>query len=71
MGKLFAMPRATHLRKTAELCRQLAGIPTSGGHRADRVLLALAEKLEREAIAIERLDTAAQPTDDQLFDLRR
>ena len=33
----------------ADLCRRLASIPTEGGHCADRELLKLVEKLEREA----------------------
>jgi hypothetical protein len=37
----------------AQLCRRLASVPTSGGHRADRVLQALAGKLEREAALAE------------------
>jgi hypothetical protein len=37
----------------AELCRRLASIPTSGGHRADQVLFALADKLDHEAAQAE------------------
>jgi hypothetical protein len=33
-------------REIARLCRRMASIPTSGGHRTDRVLLELAEELE-------------------------
>jgi hypothetical protein len=33
----------------ADLCRRLASIPTEDGHCADRELLKLVEKLEREA----------------------
>ena len=43
----------------AELCRRLASIPTSGGHRADRVLRALAGKLDREAALAGKLDREA------------
>jgi hypothetical protein len=43
------MSKAQHLKKTADLYRRLAAIPTSGGHRADSVLLALADKLDHEA----------------------
>lgn len=49
-----AMPEATDPRQLAELCRRLANVPTSGGHRADRVLVALADKLDREAPSVER-----------------
>src|SRR6516162_29901 len=44
------MTGARQFREAAELCRRVAAIPTSGGHRADRALLVLAEKLDREAI---------------------
>jgi hypothetical protein len=43
------MQQATDPRQIAKLCRRLANIPTSGGHRADRVLQALADKLDHEA----------------------
>jgi hypothetical protein len=43
------MQQAIDPRQIAKLCRRLANIPTSGGHRADRVLQALADKLDREA----------------------
>jgi hypothetical protein len=49
------MQQATDPRKLAELCRRLANVPTSGGHRADRVLHALAAKLDREAEFAERM----------------
>jgi len=53
-------------RDLAELCRRLARVPTSGGSRADRVLLALAEQLDRQT---ERL--TSPPNDDQLLYWRR
>ena len=37
------------LRQKAHQFRQLASIPTTGGREADRVLVALAERLEHEA----------------------
>jgi hypothetical protein len=37
-------------RRKAQLYRQLASIPTEGGHAADRALQVLAAKLEREGI---------------------
>jgi hypothetical protein len=43
------MQQTSDPRQLAELCRRLASVPTSGGHRADRVLFALADKLDREA----------------------
>ncbi len=43
------MSNAADPRQIAELYRRLANIPTSGGHRADRLLQTLAEKLDREA----------------------
>ena len=42
------MDRATDLRRLADLCKRMAEVPTSGGHRADRRLLTLAERLDRE-----------------------
>jgi hypothetical protein len=43
------MTTAKDREQLADLCRRLASIPTEGGHCADRELLKLAEKLEREA----------------------
>ena len=51
------MTRATllqEMRKKAELCRQAAMHPTTGGHRADRLLRDLARQLEREAAMLEQ-----------------
>ena len=62
------MPEVTQLRKKAELCRRLASIPTSGGHLADRALLPLAEKLDREAIKTEHPAAADHLAYDQLSD---
>jgi hypothetical protein len=42
------------LRKKAALCRRAASIPTSGSSNADRILVALAEQLERDAALRER-----------------
>ena len=42
------------LRRKAALCRRAARIPTSGAGSADRVLVALAEKLEHEALQREQ-----------------
>jgi hypothetical protein len=43
------MAQAESLRQFAKLCRDVAGIPTTGGHHADRALLILADKLYRQA----------------------
>jgi len=43
------MPKPADPRQFAALCRRLASIPTSGGHNINRVLQALASKLEYEA----------------------
>ncbi len=59
---------AADARHTAMQYRRLAGIPTSGGHRADRILLALADKLEREASEAMRRSYGMACSDDQLFD---
>jgi hypothetical protein len=40
---------AQELRRRAALCRRAANVPTSGSSNADRILLELAEQLEREA----------------------
>ena len=42
------------LRRKAALCRRAASISTSGSGRTDRILLALAEQLEREVALRER-----------------
>jgi hypothetical protein len=41
------------LRARAAFCRRAAAIPTNGGHATDRLLLDLAERLERDAAEIE------------------
>jgi hypothetical protein len=40
---------ASDVRQLADLYRRLASIPTAGGHSADRLLLELAARLDREA----------------------
>jgi hypothetical protein len=40
---------AKELRRKAALCRRAASVPTTGSTNADRILLELAEQLEREA----------------------
>jgi hypothetical protein len=50
------MADPAELRAKARLCRWAAGIRTTGGARADRVLLVLAEHLEREAVAHDMMD---------------
>jgi hypothetical protein len=40
---------AASLLARAALYRRTASIPVNGGHRIDRILLDLAERLEREA----------------------
>jgi len=45
----MAIVRAAALRARAALCRRAAGTPTVGGHESDRILIDLAESLEREA----------------------
>jgi hypothetical protein len=42
------------LRRKAALCRRAASIPTSGSGNADRILVTLAEQLERDAAHRER-----------------
>jgi hypothetical protein len=47
------MPQRIELREKASLYRRLASIPTEGGHDEDRLLLAVAEQLEREAAELD------------------
>lgn len=56
------MSTGEYLRQKAALYRRLAAIKTSGGHLADRVLLANAEKLESEAAALEQGNSSSQVT---------
>ena len=42
------MTHAEKLRRRAELLRRAAGHPTEGGTNTDRILLAMAERLERQ-----------------------
>jgi hypothetical protein len=44
-------------REIARLCRRVASIPTSGGHRTDRVLLDLAQELESRELARAELES--------------
>jgi hypothetical protein len=50
------MTHAEKLRRRAELLRRAAGHPTEGGTNIDCILLAMAERLERE------IDVAPAPT---------
>jgi hypothetical protein len=43
------MTTETNLLRAAKLCRQLADTPTSGTQSVDRLLRAVAKRLEREA----------------------
>ena len=45
--------RAQELRRRAALARQAASVPTSGSGGVDRVLVLLAEQLERDASLLE------------------
>jgi len=47
------MAKANDLRQLAQNCRRLAQIPTTGGHRADRLLLGMAARLEHEATMLD------------------
>jgi hypothetical protein len=47
------MSRIAELRQRADLCRRVARVPTKGGHHEDRVLLIIADQLEREAAELE------------------
>jgi hypothetical protein len=47
---------AADMRKRAAECRPVAGVPTSGGAGVDRILIAIAERLEYEAVMAGRDD---------------
>jgi hypothetical protein len=49
------MSRKTELQQQARLARWVARVPTEGGHIEDRVLLAVAYQLEREAARLEEI----------------
>jgi hypothetical protein len=53
--------RTAELLQQADLCGRVASIPTKGGHCEDRVLLAVADELEREAEALDGGRTAGHP----------
>jgi hypothetical protein len=50
------MSKAAQLRQKAALYRRAASVPTEGSHRTDRLLIELAEQLEREAAALEKAE---------------
>ena len=56
------------LRRKAAFCRRAASISTSGSGRTDRILLELAEQLEREATRVEQLEREATLRERQLQD---
>jgi hypothetical protein len=57
------VPKVAYLRKQADLYRRIASIPTEGGRREDRVLLVIADNLEREAAAFEERNAAPMTGD--------
>ena len=59
--RVQTMADAVELRRKAALYRRIARIPTSGGGPADRVLLHLADRLDEEAAAAERLAGSNSP----------
>ena len=58
MGTIM-VKQVLELRRTAALCRRAAAIPTSGAQSVDRILVALAEQLERDALSREQQVLAA------------
>jgi hypothetical protein len=59
------MVHAEKLRRRAAILRQAASHPTEGGKKTDRILLVMAEQLERKADETEAqigVDAAAAPT---------
>jgi hypothetical protein len=53
-----SLTKTTERQRVVDLCSRVANIPTTGGHRADRVLLVLADKLDCEATVPESRSTA-------------
>ena len=47
------MSMAADLRQKASRHRKLASIPTNGGHCTNRLLLQLADHLDRQAVELE------------------
>ena len=50
------MTHAEKLRRRAELLRAAASHPTEGGRKTDRIMIAMAERLEHEAAQAEARD---------------
>ncbi len=55
------MSDARELRRKAALYRRAASVKTEGGGLADRRLIELADTLEREADALDRLSPPQKP----------
>jgi hypothetical protein len=53
-GRTERAARAEDLRRQAALARQAASIPTAGSSSVDRLLVVLAEQLERDALLLEQ-----------------
>jgi len=53
------------LRRQALLCRRAARIPTSGAALLDKILVALAEQLERDAATLEQESADDPPPTEQ------
>jgi hypothetical protein len=47
------LTRTERLRNQAALMRRAASVPTSGGHNENRMLLAAAARLEKQAVELE------------------
>ena len=58
MGTIMVR-QVLELRRTAALCRRAAAVPTSGAQSVDRILVVLAEQLERDALSREQKVLAA------------
>ena len=64
-ARILGMGSVHDLRKQASLCRKAAGAPTEGGHRTNRMLIWMAEQLERQAEELEREAPSPKPSSDQ------
>lgn len=53
-GQRQRVDRAKELRRQAARARQAASVPTSGSGRVDRLLVLLADQLERDASILEQ-----------------
>ena len=69
--KPYAMTHADNLRRRAELARRAASLPTEGSGKTNRILLTLAERLERRAASDEEVVAIERAATDKAFPARK